>query len=205
MCTDSIKLHIEALFATGHDGTVEYDPKNPIMKKRPLIVAALAATIATASAQNLLQIADPGFETLPESGMAIYKSPEAEEAFEVKITEEGAKEGAGCLEIALPVAAYASVSFPLERSTDTASIRIAYKGELGEGADVKIGVQSYKMENGFESVDFKPLFASSQITPSWQVHKQAIQRAEGATHWQLSIGIKGPATVWIDELEIEGQ
>jgi len=168
-------------------------------------MAALAATLTVASAQNLLQIADPGFETLPESGMAIFKSPEAQEALEIKVAEEGAFEGAGCLEISLPVAGYASVSFPLERSTDTAGLRIAYKGELEEGSDVNIGIQSYKMESGFESVDFKPLFASSQITGSWQVHKQPIQRAEGGTHWQLSIGIKGPAKVWIDGLEIEGQ
>lgn len=175
------------------------------MKHAPLILATLAATLAAAGAQNLLQIADPGFETLPESGMAIFKSPAAEEALQVKVTDQGTMEGAGCLEIALPVAAYASVSFPLEHSTDTASLRIAYKGEVGDGGDVKIGIQSYKMENGFESVDYKPLFASSQITPSWQVHKQLIQRAEGATHWQLSIGITGPATIWIDELEVEGK
>jgi hypothetical protein len=175
------------------------------MKHIPLVLAALAATLSTVGAQNLLQIADPGFETLPDSGMALFKSPEAEDALEVKIVEEGAMDGAGCLEISLPVAGYASVSFPLERSTDTASLRIAYKGELEERSDVNIGIQSYKMENGFESVDFRPLFASSQITGSWQVHKQLIQRAEGGTHWQLSIGIKGPAKVWIDGLEIEGQ
>jgi hypothetical protein len=167
-------------------------------------MAALAATLTAASAQNLLQIADPSFETLPESGMVVHKSPEAQEALEINTTE-GGMDGQNCLEISLPVAGYASVSFPLGRSTDTASLQIAYKGELEEGSDVKIGIQSYKMENGFESVDFKPLFASSQITPSWQVHKQLIQRTEGASHWQLSIGIKGPAKVWIDGLEIEGQ
>ena len=78
----------------------------------------------------------------------------------------------------------------------------AYTGELADGADVKIGIQSYKMENGFKSVDFKPFFDDSKITTNWEVHRQTIELTEEATHWQVSIAIKGPAKVWIDGLEV---
>lgn len=175
------------------------------MKKTPLILVALVASISCAGAKNLLQIADPAFESLPVSGMAIYKSPEAQNALDIKVVREGALEGAACLQISLPVAAYASVSFPLDRSSETGAMEIAYKGELGSGSDVKIGLQSYTMDSGFNSVDFKPLFDGSTITPEWRVHRQTIERAKEATHWQLSIGIKGPATIWIDGLKVEGQ
>ncbi|NDG71691.1 MAG: hypothetical protein EBY32_10400 [Proteobacteria bacterium] len=160
------------------------------MKKIPLVLFLTLSvlTLANTFAENLLQIADGGFETLPQSDMAIYKSPEAQDALKIRVVNEGAFEDNGCLEIDLPVAAYASVSFPLKRSAKVASLRFAYKGELADGADVKIGIQSYKMENGFKSVDL--------------VHRQTIELTEEATHWQVSIAIKGPAKVWIDGLEV---
>ena len=174
------------------------------MKKIPLVLSLTLSvlTLANAFADNLLQIADGGFETLPQSDMAIYKSPEAQDALKVQVVNEGAFEENGCLEIDLPVAAYASISFPLKRSAKVASLRFAYKGELADGADVKIGIQSYKMENGFKSVDFKPFFDDSKITMNWEVHRQTIELTEEATHWQVSIAIKGPAKVWIDGLEV---
>ncbi len=175
------------------------------MKHLSSFLVAIALSIPLSNAENLLQIPDPRFESSALPGMAIHQSPEAKNALSVKVVNEGAMEGAGCLEISMPVAAYASVSFPLRRTSNTAALKIACKGDLGAGSDVKIGLQSYNMNPDFQNVDFKPFFGSSQITPSWQVHKQTIQRAEGATHWQVSIGIKGPATVWIDGLEVQGQ
>jgi hypothetical protein len=54
----------------------------------------------------------------------------------------------------------------------------------------------------FKSVDFKPFFDDSKITTNWEVHRQTIELTEEATHWQVSIAIKGPAKVWIDGLEV---
>lgn len=166
-------------------------------------LSALIVSVVTVHAQSLLQIPNPGFEALPESGMVVFKSPGAQDALIVKTAKVEGMQGTGCLEIDLPVAAYASVSFPLERSTDLANLKISYKSDLGMDANVKIGIQSYTMQNGFfESIDFKPLFDSTQITSFWQTHQQEIKRAEGASHWQLSIGITGPGTLWIDGLDV---
>jgi len=165
----------------------------------------LVASFAGLHAQNLLTLPDPSFETMPEAGMTIHTSPEAEEALTVQVVEDGAHEGMGCLEIALPANAYASVSFPLDKDFTTGAVAFAFRGELAEGAEVKIGVQSYTMAGGFQSVEFKPMLTVGQITESWQVHRQAIERAEGATHWQISVAITGPATIWIDALEAEAQ
>ncbi len=165
----------------------------------------LAASLGGLHAQNLLSLPDPAFETMPEAGMAVHKSPEAEESLTVRVIDEGAHEGMGCLEIALPAKAYASVSFPLDKDFATGAVAFAFRGELAEGAEVKIGVQSYTMAGGFQSVDFKPMLTAEQITESWQIHRQAIERAEGATHWQISVAITGPATIWIDALEAEAQ
>jgi hypothetical protein len=38
-----------------------------------------------------------------------------------------------------------------------------------------------------------------------RILEQGIERAKDATHWQFSITIKGPATVWIDQLSATGQ
>jgi hypothetical protein len=175
------------------------------MKLIPVLVVALAATVTAANARNILEIADPEFETLPTAGMVIYKSPGVEDALKIEIDPENDLSGGNSLKISLPVAAFASVSFPMNSSSTNGSIRFGYRGDLGEGADVKFGIQSYTMSRGFESVDFKPLFPSSQISSSWDIHEQGIERAKEATPWQFSISIKGPATVWLDQLSATGQ
>ena len=177
------------------------------MKKLPLVLSLTltALSLTNSFADNLLQVADGGFETLPESGMSIHKSPEAMDTLKVQVVSEGASVGNGCLEIDLPVAANASISFPLQRSSKVGTIRFAHKGELGGGASVKFGLQSFKMEDGFKQVEFKPFSQDSKITKNWDVHSQSINLAEGATHWQVSIAIKGPAKLWIDDMVVSGE
>lgn len=148
---------------------------------------------------------DPSFDTMPNTGMVIHKSPEAEEALEVKITTDNPYEGSGCLEIALPVQAYASVSFPLQQNSSVMDLQFAYRVEGSPESTVKIGVQSFTMAAGFQNVDFKPLMAAEQMGPQWQVFRGRIERAEGATHWQISVSINGPATVWIDQLQASAE
>ena len=174
------------------------------MKKTPLFLSLTLSVLmlANAFATNLLQVSDGGFEALPQGGMSIHKSQEAENALTVNVVHEGVFEGNACLEIDLPVAAYASVSFPLQRGFMLGSLRFAYKGEVADGAHVKIGLQSFKMVDGFNQVDFKLFFNESQITKNWNLHSRTIELAEGATHWQVSIGITGPAKVWIDGMEV---
>ena len=174
------------------------------MKKTPLVFSLTLSvlTLANAFATNLLKVSDGGFEALPQDGMSIYKSQEAENALTFKVVHEGAFEGNACLEIDLPVAAYASVSFPLKGGFSLGSLRFAYKGEVADGAYVKIGLQSFKMIDGFKQVDFKLFFDESQISKNWNLHNGTIELAEEATHWQVSIGITGPAKVWIDGMEV---
>jgi hypothetical protein len=175
------------------------------MKLKTLLVATLAATVTAANARNILQMADPEFETLPTAGMVIYKSPGVGDALKIEIDPKNDLSGGNSLKISLPVAALASVSFPMDSSSANGSIRFGYRGELSAEADVKLAIQSYTMNGGFKSVDFKPLFPSSQISSSWNILEQGIERAKDATHWQFSITIKGPATVWIDQLSATGQ
>jgi hypothetical protein len=166
-----------------------------------ILCAAGMAAMGLHSALAGTNLDDPSFDTMPTTGMVVHKSPEAESALEVKITSDNVREGSGCLEIALPVPAYASVSFPLQQSAEAMDLKFAYRVETsGEGA-IKIGVQSFTMAGGFKNVDFKPLMSPEQMGPDWKIFRSRIERAAGATHWQLSISINGPATVWIDQLE----
>lgn len=170
------------------------------MKTSLLLGAAftLAASHLLHAGTNL---DDPTFDTMPTTGISVFTSPAAEGALALSIAPENVHAGSGCLEIALPAPAYASVSFPLQQGSTAMDIQFAYRVEAAEGSEVKIGIQSFTMENGFHSVDFKPLVAPDQIGADWKVFRGRAERAEGATHWQVSIAINGPATVWIDELE----
>lgn len=174
--------------------------KNTKMPLHLLGAASLAAlAVTTALAGSNLD--DPSFDTMPTTGLVIHKSPAAEDALEVKIASDNVHEGSGCLEIALPVKAYASVSFPLQQNSRVMDIQFAYRVEGEEDSVVTIGVQSFTMDGGFQSVDFRPLMSAEQMGAQWQVFRGRIQRAEGATHWQISVSINGPATVWLDQLE----
>lgn len=174
--------------------------KNTVRHIHALCAAGLAVFAVQISWAGS-KLDDPSFDTMPTTGMVVHKSPEAEGALEVKIASENVREGNGCLEIALPLPAYASVSFPLQESSKAMDLKFAYRVETsGEGA-VKIGVQSFTMADGFKSVDFKPLMSPEQMGPDWKVFRGRIEMAEGATHWQVSVSINGPATVWIDQLE----
>lgn len=175
------------------------------MKLLPILLAVIAATMATLQAENLLQISDPGFETLPTSGMVVHKGPGVDDSLKISIDPVNDLSGGNSLKISLPVAAHASVSFSLNSSYSNGSIRFGYRGELAEGADVKFGIQSFTMNGGFKSLDFRILLPSSHIGPQWNINEQPIQRAKGATHWQFAVSIKGPATIWIDELSATGQ
>jgi hypothetical protein len=166
-----------------------------------LVCAASLAALFTASTLAGTNLEDPNFETLPTTGMAVHKSPEAMDALEVKIVSDNTHEGSGCLQIALPVPAYASVSFPLVQSSKAMDLQFAYRVETGSAGEVKVGVQSFTMADGFKSVDFRPLMSPEQMGSEWRVFRGRIERSEGATHWQISVSINGPATVWIDQLE----
>lgn len=173
------------------------NPNKPLHVLGAASLAALAVTTALAGSN----LDDPSFDTMPMTGIAIHKSPAAEDALEVKITSDNVHEGSGSLEIALPIKAYASVSFPLQQSSRLMDIQFAYRVEGGEDSEVKIGLQSFTMEGGFQSVDFRPLMSPEQMGSDWRVFRGRIERAEGATHWQISVSINGPATVWLDQLE----
>ncbi len=170
-----------------------------------LIAAAVTAIAATSHAEPGTSLDDPSFDTMPKAGISIHKSPEAEQALVVETVSDNPHEGSGCLKISLPVAAYASVSFPLRQESQAMDIEFAYRVEASPEAVVKIGVQSFTMAGGFRSVDFKPVVAPGQYGPEWKVFRGRIERAEGATHWQLSVAINGPATVWLDRLEAQPQ
>jgi len=166
-----------------------------------ILCAAVMAAMGLHSALAGTNLDDPSFDTMPRTGMVVHTSPEAEDALEVKIASDNVREGNGCLEIALPVPAYASVSFPFQQSAQAMDLQFAYRVETSGEGEIKIGVQSFTMDGGFKSVDFKPLMSPEQMGTDWKVFRGRIERAEGATHWQLSVAINGPATVWIDQLE----
>jgi hypothetical protein len=177
---------------------------NTTKKIRTPLSFLCAAAIAAVGVQAALagtNLDDPSFDTMPEVGMVIHKSPAAEDALEVKIVSDNVHEGSGCLEISLPVSAYASVSFPLQQSARAMDLQFAYRVETSAEGEIKFGVQSFTMADGFQSVDFRPLTSPEQMGSAWRVFRGRIERAEGATHWQLSIAISGPGTVWIDQLE----
>jgi hypothetical protein len=165
------------------------------------LCAAAIAAVGVQAALAGTNLDDPSFDTMPEVGMVIHKSPAAEDALEVKIVSDNVHEGSGCLEISLPVSAYASVSFPLQQSARAMDLQFAYRVETSAEGEIKFGVQSFTMADGFQSVDFRPLMSPEQMGSAWRVFRGRIERAEGATHWQLSIAISGPGTVWIDQLE----
>jgi hypothetical protein len=171
--------------------------------KYPITITAALAAVFVHTALGGTNLDDPTFDTMPNTGIIIYTSPEAEGKLVVKTSEKNAHEGTACLEIALPVAAYGSVSFPLKNTSVAMELAFAYRVEAGDGAEVKFGIQSFTMEGGFKSVDFNPLMASDQMGPEWRVFRGRIERAEGATHWQISVAINGPATVWIDQIEVQ--
>lgn len=169
--------------------------------KKFLLLAIAPAVLGITPASAGTNLDDPTLDSMPNTGMVIHKSPEAEGALEVRTASDNAHEGSGCLEIALPVPAYASVSFPLQQSSKVMDLQFAYRVETAGEGSVKIGVQSFTMADGFKNVDFKPLMSPEQMGPQWKVFRGRIEMAEGATHWQISVSINGPATVWLDQIE----
>lgn len=172
------------------------------MKNHLIFGAVLTFTIAHAAVCGT-NLDDPSFDSMPEAGISVFTTSEAEGQLIMKIVDEDVYEGSACLEIALPVAAYASVSFPLKNASASMDLEFAYRVEAGDGAEVKIGIQSFTMDGGFESVDFRPLVPPGQTGTEWKLFYGQIERAEAATHWQISVAINGPATVWLDEINAQ--
>lgn len=171
--------------------------------KHTIILGAALALALNHPAPGGTHLDDPSFDTMPTSGIAKFTSPAAEQALSLRISSENPHSGDGCLEISLPVEAYASVSFPLQNQSESESLQFSYRVEIGDESEVKIGIQSFTMDGGFKSVDFRPLIAPIQMGLEWRTFRGRIERAEGATHWQISVAINGPATVWLDQMEAQ--
>jgi hypothetical protein len=162
----------------------------------------LLASAGIAAAGDILALDDGGMEKMPDAkGIAIYEPEETKGKAKLKLDAVNPAEGDKSLRIEVPEGAYVSVSFPMTQEKAAATLRFSVRGKTAEAAEATIGIQSFTMESsGFREVEFKPLVLKDQFTKEWAAKELTVERNPNATHWQLSIALKGPATVWIDKL-----
>ncbi len=171
------------------------------MKMR-IIISILAIGTSLAHASSLLILPDGSMDRMPERGIQIYEPPATKGQASVSISTDTPARGTGSLKVECDGDVYVSISFPLSTAQNAGRVRVYLRGDVADAEEITIGVQSFTMAGGFQSVSFFPVIdARTRIDTEWQHFTFDLNRHDAATHWQLSFILKGPGVLWIDHLE----
>jgi hypothetical protein len=172
------------------------------MKSILIAASIMAVCAASVRAENLFIMPDGSMDSMPQRGMQVYEPPATKYQASLDISTENPAHGTGALRVECEQGVYVSISFPMSTARNTGRARVYLRGDLVDAEEVTIGVQSFTMDGGFNSVSLIPVIdAKARIGAEWQHYTFDLKRDPDATHWQLSFILRGPGVLWIDHLE----